>query len=146
MQIAFNGHAHSYQRNFADPNGLLSYTTGTGGAIALTVGGPTGNGCSAIDAYAIGWDTYGQSGPANTGDKCGSAPTPVTPGQVYHYLKVTIDGKKVTSRRSTRSASPSMSRPTTSAPSRRPAVVAVAAAATRLPRRLSPTRRHRCRF
>ncbi len=96
VQFAFNGHAHSYQRNFPDPNGLRSYTTGTGGAIALTVGGPTGTGCSAIDAYAIGWDTYGQSGPANTGDRCGAAPTPVTPAQVYHYLKVTIDGMRVT--------------------------------------------------
>jgi hypothetical protein len=96
VQIAFSGHAHSYQRNHPDPNGLLSYTTGTSGAIALTVGGPTGNSCSAIDAYAIGWDTYAQSGPPNTGDRCGAAPVPLTPAQVYHYLKVTVDGKKVT--------------------------------------------------
>ena len=96
VQIAFSGHAHDYQRNHADSHGLLTYVTGGGGAIALRVGGPTGTDCTAIDAYAIGWDTFGQSGPQNTGDRCGAAPVPPTPGHVYHYLKVSIDGKKVT--------------------------------------------------
>ena len=95
VSIAFSGHAHLYQRNKVDAHGLRSYTTGGGGAIVLPTGGTAGSLCSGIDAYGIGWDTFRATGPPSSGDHCGAAPAPPTPGHVYHYLKVTVDGKKV---------------------------------------------------
>ena len=88
VNLAFNGHAHMYQRNVAPPGGVTSYVTGGGGA---ALGPVDKSNCSPTDAYAIGW--------ANTnavGSKCGSAPVPTSAAQVYHFLKVTISGKTVT--------------------------------------------------
>jgi chitodextrinase len=88
VNLAFNGHAHMYQRSVAPPGGVTSYVTGGGGAVL----GPVDKShCSPTTAYAIGW--------ANTsaaGSKCGSAPVPSSSAQVYHFLKVTISGKSVT--------------------------------------------------
>lgn len=87
VDIAFNGHAHIYQRNNKSSRGLVTYVTGGGGAYLQSIGST----CSAIDAYGIGWsDTRG------TGNKCGAAPTPTSPAQVYHYLLVTVNGTQVT--------------------------------------------------
>ncbi|HTP01439.1 MAG TPA: choice-of-anchor D domain-containing protein, partial [Anaerolineales bacterium] len=80
---AFNGHAHIYERNTASAVGLPSYVTGGGGATLGTLGT-----CSSFDAYAIKFTT--------TGKGCGSAPAPIRAGQVYHFLKVSVDGPDVT--------------------------------------------------
>jgi len=65
----------------------VSYVTGGGGGVISTV---AGKGCSAWDAYAIGW-TYG----SGTGQRCGSASPPTSDAQVYHFLEVTISGNNV---------------------------------------------------
>jgi hypothetical protein len=87
VDIAFNGHAHIYQRNAKRPEGLISYTTGGGGAALQSVGST----CSSIDAYAIGW-----SDTTSTGKACGAAPVPTSKSRVYHYLLVTVNGASVT--------------------------------------------------
>ena len=89
VDIAFNGHAHIYQRN-RDPgsNGLISYVTGVGGADTASIGE---SGCSSIDAYGIGW-----SDTDNVGNRCGAAPVPSSRARVFHFLKVTVNGTDVT--------------------------------------------------
>jgi hypothetical protein len=89
VDIAFNGHGHIYQRN-RDPGttGLVSYVTGGGGADVHSIGE---SGCSSIDAYGIGWsDTHG------VGNSCGAAPRPTSRAQVFHFLKVSVNGTQVT--------------------------------------------------
>lgn len=83
VDLAFTGHAHIYERNFASSVGLPNYVTGGGGAPSGTLGT-----CTALDAYAIKFTT--------TGKGCGSAPTPTSVDQLYHFLKVTINGTQVT--------------------------------------------------
>ncbi len=82
VKIAFNGHAHIYERNKPQIAGkpMVSYITGTGGASLGTVGS-----CSAFDAYAIG----GGGTPCN-------APAPTNSSQVFGFLLVTVNGTKVT--------------------------------------------------
>jgi hypothetical protein len=89
VDLAFNGHAHDYQRNIAVPGGVTSYVTGGGGGSASAVGLKT---CSTTDAYAVGW-IYGSH---TMGTACGAAARPATDAQVYHFLKVTVDGTSVT--------------------------------------------------
>ncbi len=89
VAMAFNGHAHLYQRNTAPLGGIISYVTGGGGAALSKIGG--GPGCAATDAYGIGW-----SGSSGTGSSCGSAPKPTSASQVYHFLLVTVNGNTVT--------------------------------------------------
>jgi hypothetical protein len=86
VDIAFNGHAHIYQRNSQSPLGLVSYVTGGGGADPESLGT-----CSTIDAYGIGW-----SDTKNAGTKCGAAPVPTSKAKVYHYLLVSVNGTSVT--------------------------------------------------
>jgi len=86
VDLAFNGHAHLYQRNVAPPGGVTSYVTGGGGAKVS----PVQNNCSPTDAYAVGW-SYTNS----VGSSC-NAPVPTSDAQVYHYLKVTVSGTTVT--------------------------------------------------
>jgi hypothetical protein len=83
VDIAFTGHAHIYERNLPSPSGLPNYITGGGGAPLGTLGT-----CTALDAYAIKFTT--------TGGACGSAPVPTSAAQVYHFLKVTVNGSSVT--------------------------------------------------
>ena len=83
VDIAFTGHAHIYERNLPSPSGLHNYVTGGGGAPRGTLGP-----CTALDAYAIKF--------TNTGAACGSAPVPTSAAQVYHFLKVTVNGTNVT--------------------------------------------------
>jgi len=90
VAIAFNGHAHIYQRNTAPHGGIISYVTGGGGAALMKIGS---GGCAPTDAYGIGWDPS-----SGTGSKCGSAPTPTSATHVYHFLLVTVDGDTVTVR------------------------------------------------
>ena len=83
VDIAFTGHAHIYERNLPRPSGLHNYITGGGGAPLGTLGT-----CTALDAYAIKF--------TNTGKACGSAPVPTSAAEVYHFLKVTVNGSNVT--------------------------------------------------
>ena len=83
VDIAFTGHAHIYERNLPSPTGLHNYISGGGGGILGTLGT-----CTALDAYAIKFTT--------TGGACGSAPVPTSAAQVYHFLKVTVNGTNVT--------------------------------------------------
>lgn len=80
VQIAFNGHAHIYERNRPQISGkpLVSYVTGGGGAALGAV-----SSCSAFDAYAIGH-----------GSSC-NAPKPASDANVYHFLLVTVSGSTV---------------------------------------------------
>jgi hypothetical protein len=89
VNIAFSGHAHIYQRNLK-PNdqSLITYVTGGGGAKVEPIGAL---GCSAVDAYGIGWTfTTGR------GSACGSAPVPTSATQVFHFLLVSVSGTRVT--------------------------------------------------
>ncbi len=83
VDLAFTGHAHIYERNLASSVGLPNYITGGGGATLGTLGT-----CTSLDAYAIKFTT--------TGKACGSAPIPTSAGQVFHFLKVTVNGTNVT--------------------------------------------------
>lgn len=83
VDIAFTGHAHIYERNLPSASGVPNYITGGGGAPLGTLGT-----CTSLDAYAIKFTT--------TGKACGSAPTPTSAAQVYHFLKVTVNGTNVT--------------------------------------------------
>jgi chitodextrinase len=85
IQLAFNGHAHTYQRNVAPPGGVTSYVTGGGGAKLTPV-----SKCATTDAYALGW-SYSKPG----GSACGAAATPTADAQVFHFLKVTVSGTTV---------------------------------------------------
>jgi calcineurin-like phosphoesterase family protein len=82
VNLAFTGHSHTYERNFASPVGLPNYVTGGGGATPGTLGT-----CTALDAYAIKFTTSGKA--------CGSASAPTSAGQIYHFLLVTVDGSRV---------------------------------------------------
>ncbi|WP_406445912.1 metallophosphoesterase family protein [Streptomyces sp. NBC_01613] len=88
VDLVFNGHSHLYQRNSAGPGRIVSYVTGGGGADVHSVGE---NGCSATDAYGIGW-SYSR----NRGSACGAATVPTDDAQIYHFLKVTVQGTSVT--------------------------------------------------
>jgi chitodextrinase len=81
VAIAFNGHAHGYERNKPDTAGLVSYVFGNGGAALGSV-----SGCSLFDLYAIG---------AN-GSHCGAAPAGQTNDHVFGFAKVTVNGRQVT--------------------------------------------------
>jgi chitodextrinase len=81
VNIAFNGHSHVYQRNRADPAGLVSYIFGNAGASLAAV-----SGCSSLDAYAIG----------SGGSHCGAAPAGLSTDRVFGFGKVTVNGQQVT--------------------------------------------------
>ena len=86
VSIGFNGHAHMYQRNLKPSGGILTYLTGGGGAKISPIGP-----CTSIDAYGIGWTNT-----SSTGSSCGAAPRPTSISQLYHFLKVTVNGQTVT--------------------------------------------------
>jgi chitodextrinase len=81
VNVAFNGHAHGYERNLPDSAGLVSYVLGNGGAALGVVGA-----CSPFDAYAIG----------TGGSSCGLAPAGLPNDRVFGFAKVTVDGSQVT--------------------------------------------------
>jgi hypothetical protein len=86
--IGFSGHAHIYQRNLKPAGGIVTYLTGGGGAKVEPIGA---KGCSAIDAYGIGW-----SYTSGKGSRCGAAAAPTSISQVFHFLKVSVNGTTVT--------------------------------------------------
>ena len=95
VKLAFNGHAHNYERIAPSGAGqITNYVTGGGGGILEPVS--TGSSCTAFKGagsiYAIGW-----SPTSNTGTACGtSVPTPQSAAQVFNFLKVTVNGGTVT--------------------------------------------------
>ena len=90
VRLAFNGHAHAYQRNIAPPGGLTSYLTGGGGAKLTAIAGGSVVNCSTTDAYGLGWSSGG-------GSYCGAAGAkPSSDSKVFHFLKVTVSGSTVT--------------------------------------------------
>jgi hypothetical protein len=85
VNMVFNGHAHLYQHNAAPPGGVVSYTSGGGGATPEPI-----TKCKPNDTYGLGWSaTFG-------GSSCGAGPKPTQIEQVYHYLKVDVNGYQVT--------------------------------------------------
>ncbi|GAA4244960.1 fibronectin type III domain-containing protein [Dactylosporangium darangshiense] len=86
VKLVFNGHSHSYQRQAGPPGGVFSYVTGGGGARLSSV-----SSCSPNDGYALGWSYSKQKGYA-----CGAAPVPTSDAQVFHFVKVRVDGKRIT--------------------------------------------------
>src|SRR5215207_182997 len=84
VAIGFSGHAHNYTRNAKPDGGIVTYVTGGGGARLEPA-----TKCGAPVAYAIGW-SYTTGGSA-----CGTL-RPTSIDQVFHFLKVTVDGYKVT--------------------------------------------------
>jgi hypothetical protein len=87
VNMVFNGHAHIYERNVASsPGAPITYVTGGGGGVVAPIGP-----CHPFDAYGIGW-SYSKS----KGSACGSATAPTARSQVFHFLKVTVNGASVT--------------------------------------------------
>lgn len=92
VNIAFSGHAHMYQRNIKpNSHSLVTYVTGGGGAKVQPI---AGFGCSALDAYGIGWSYSANSG-RGKGSACGAAQVPSSDTQVFHFLLVTVKGTRV---------------------------------------------------
>jgi hypothetical protein len=89
VDILFNGHAHVYERNLRQAgDSFVSYITGGGGGTLEPIGD---KGCSAFDAYGIGWSYSKLKGSA-----CGAAPVPDSTTRVFHFLLVTVQGTHVT--------------------------------------------------
>jgi hypothetical protein len=86
VDIGFSGHAHNYTRNLKpSANSLVTYVTGGAGARLQPA-----TRCGAPVAYAVGWSyTIG-------GSSCGGAARPTSIDQVFHFLKVSVDGARVT--------------------------------------------------
>jgi hypothetical protein len=87
VNIAFNGHAHVYERNTAGSGGLISYVTGGGGGTPE----PVSCGVTRFAAAAIGWSPSTAKGSA-----CGTATAPATVNQFHHFLLVRVNGSSVT--------------------------------------------------
>jgi hypothetical protein len=88
VDIVFNGHAHIYERNRRSGRHMpISYVTGGGGAKPEPV-----SDCSRVDAYAIGWSASASI----HGSACGSARRPTSIDQVFNFLLVRVDGRRVT--------------------------------------------------
>jgi hypothetical protein len=89
VSLGFSGHAHLYERNVPGAPGTFpNYVTGGGGGTLQTI---AETGCSAFDAYGIGW-----SPSKSKGSKCGAAPVPDAAARVYHFIKVAVSGTTVT--------------------------------------------------
>ena len=97
VDIAFNGHAHTYQRIVPDQSGqIINYVTGGGGGVPEPV---VGGSCSSLQStasvYAIGWSPSSTDSTTGTGSGCG-APAPGSAADVYNFLRVTVTGDTVT--------------------------------------------------
>jgi hypothetical protein len=102
VQVAFNGHAHTYERIVPNGSGqITNYVAGGGGGVLEPVlGGIT---CTALthgasppdkDIFALGWDPTKMIGSACSTNS--TAPVPTAAADVYSFLKVTVQGTTVT--------------------------------------------------
>jgi len=86
VPFVFNGHAHLYERNTAQPGeSFVSYVVGGRGETL-----EPGSNCGSYDAYALGW-----SPTTSAGSACGAAPVPTAASQVYSFLRVSANGTQV---------------------------------------------------
>ncbi len=110
VQVAFNGHAHTYQRvvptNFQANGQLANFVTGGGGGVLSPIDTKSDNGSKALcnpllataNVYALGWNPT-TAGAGGSGTECSTgnvALTPTQADQVYNYLKVTVLNNVVT--------------------------------------------------
>lgn len=85
VALAFSGHSHIYERNTPQVGTLTTYVGGGGGGLLESV-----SGCSAFDAYALGWlAAKGRPSSCN-------APVPGSQNEVNEYLLVSVSGTQVT--------------------------------------------------
>ncbi len=96
VDIAFNGHAHTYDRTIpSGPGQVINYVSGGGGGVLEPVQGSSTTTCKSLLAasstYAIGW-----SPSTSTGSSCGTSDTPTSIAQVYNFLQVSVSGDHVT--------------------------------------------------
>jgi Big-like domain-containing protein/purple acid phosphatase-like protein/calcineurin-like phosphoesterase family protein len=90
VRLSFSGHAHHYQRSKPSALGLTTYISGAGGADLHSIS--CGSAQQAFTDYAIAWSSSG-----NSGSKCpSSVPTPTSANEVYHFIKVDVNGTNVT--------------------------------------------------
>src|SRR4051794_3568798 len=92
VAMAFNGHAHTYQRIVpTQPGTIPNYVTGGGGGILESV---QSSACTNLQktapVYALGW-----SPSRGVGSACGTT-APGSAADVYHFLKGTVSGTTVT--------------------------------------------------
>ena len=98
VDIAFNGHAHTYQRIVPKQVGqIINYVTGGGGGVLEPVlGGSTcSNLANSETIVALGWSPSKTTADGGTGSAC-NASKPGSAAQVYNFLKVTVSGDTVT--------------------------------------------------
>ncbi len=97
VSIAFNGHAHTYQRiNPRGPGQITNYVTGGGGGVLEPVGGGCASLFGSASVYALGWSPSGSGPTSGSGSNCGvGSTTPTSPAQVYNFLKVTVTGSTI---------------------------------------------------
>lgn len=98
VSLAFNGHAHIYQRTSPTGAGqITSYVTGGGGGVLEPVLG--GSVCTTLQqtasVYALGWSPSSSTPGAGSGSACGTT-APQSAADVYHFLRVTVSGNTVT--------------------------------------------------
>jgi chitodextrinase len=101
VQVAFNGHAHTYQRIVPTaPGTVANFVTGGGGGILEPVDSNSDKSgeCQKLIAqanvYAVGWSPTTSKGSAcSNGNKVS---TPTSAMQVFNYLKVTVNSGLVT--------------------------------------------------
>jgi hypothetical protein len=91
VDIAFSGHGHNYTRT-VKPSGdsLVTYMTGGGGARLRPA-----TTCAFPVAYALGW-SYSSGGSACVDGAPAGTGLPTSIDQVFHFLKVSVDGNRVT--------------------------------------------------
>ena len=98
VEMAFNGHAHTYQRivpdNYQQKGQLINYVTGGGGGVLEPVaGGSCTSMMSTASVYALGYSPN-----SGAGSSCGQqvpVGTSVAAADVYNFLKVTVTGDTV---------------------------------------------------
>jgi len=89
VKLVLNGHSHVYERNNPH-NGMVSIISGAGGAALSPVDRrncpqtypDTGQ---PVVAFAWGWSSTG-------GSSCNGAPKPTSASQVFHTLRITLNG------------------------------------------------------
>jgi hypothetical protein len=97
VDIAFNGHTHTYQRIIPhQPGQVINYVAGGGGGVLEPVqaGQTCTNMLATASVYALGWSPSKTDPDAGVGSACGGT-TPSSAADVYSFLKVTVTGNTV---------------------------------------------------